>query len=119
MLPERSVIISFIICLLCPDFRAGLHGMRAWSDSELSCLCTRDGAAGIKLFDLGRVEPELLENLVIVLTEAGPATRRLLCNAVHLHGAADCEGQLAFCGLERNDDVVRAQLRVVDDFTGV
>ena len=42
---------------------------------ELSCvrLCLRHGAAGMKLFDLGSVEPELAENFVVMLAEAGPA----------------------------------------------
>jgi hypothetical protein len=73
----------------------------------------------MKLFDLGTVEPELSENFVIVLAQAGRAPCRFLCNAVHLHGAADRKRQLASRALERNDDVVGAQLRVIDDLGGI
>src|SRR4051812_26867042 len=112
MLPARSVIIWSILQLLCPDFNRA--SWRAPAEIRLGCLCPRDGAAGLKLFDLGRVEPELPEDLVIVLAEAGRAACRLLFNAMHLHGAADRQRQLAFRALEGNDDVVGAQLRVVD-----
>ena len=37
-------------------------------------------------------------------------------HAVHLNGAADRRGQFAACAFERNDDVIRPQLRIVDDF---
>src|SRR6266436_8841563 len=91
-----------------------------FASKELSglSLCPRYGAAGMKLFDLASVEPELPENVVIVLAEVGRTACGFLCNAVHLHGAADRRGQLASRALERNDDVVRAQLRVIDDLGG-
>ena len=60
----------------------------------------------MKLFDLGGVEPELFQDFVVVLAEAGPAACRFLCDAVHLHGAADRKRQLASRAFERNDDVV-------------
>src|SRR5271170_2456409 len=56
-------------------------------------LCRRYSAAGMKLFDLGSVEPELFENFVVVLAQAGSAACGFLCNAVHLHGAADRKRQ--------------------------
>ena len=51
---------------------------------------------------------------MVVLAEAGRAARGFLGNAVQQHGIA--KRQLASRALERNDHVVRAQLRVVDDF---
>jgi hypothetical protein len=62
----------------------------------------------MKLFDLASVEPELFENFVIVLAQAGRAACGFLCNAVHLHGAADRKRQPASRALERNNDVVGA-----------
>src|SRR5713226_6906449 len=82
-------------------------------------LCPRHSAAGMKVFDLGSVEPELSENFVIVLAQARRAVCGFLCNAVHLHGAADRKRQLASRALERNDNVVGAQLRVIDDLGGI
>ena len=81
----------------------------------LSCL--RDGAARVQAVDFGRAEPELLENLVdCVHRGPGRASQAPLAIAMHLNGTADRRGQLAACSFERNDDVIRPQLRIVDDF---
>ena len=50
-----------------------------------------------------------------MFAELRGALRRHLGDAVHLHRAADRRGHLVAGTFERNDDVVRAQLRVVDD----
>src|SRR3954466_7104274 len=97
MLPERLVTISAIV-LSCSE--SGPDGLRAPANIELCRLCARDGAAGMKLCDLGRVEPELSQDLGIVLAEAGPAPCGLLRDPVHLHRTAHCQCQVAFRALE-------------------
>ena len=60
------------------------------------------------------VEAELAENLFGVLAEAGRAPGRNLVDAMHLDRTADRRGQLVARAVERNDDLVRRQLRIVD-----
>src|SRR6516225_4610677 len=57
-----------------------------------------------------------MEDLLRVLAELGGAAGWYFGDAMHLDWAADRRGELAACTLEWNDDVVRLELRVVDDF---
>ena len=50
-----------------------------------------------------------------MFAELRGSLRRHLGHAMHLHRAADRRGQPVAGTFERNDDVVRAQLRVADD----
>src|SRR5262245_18223976 len=73
-------------------------------------------AARTQALDAISVKPQLLEDLIGVLAEPGRAPCRHLGDTMHLDWAADRRGELAAGAFERNDDVVRLDLRVVDDF---
>ena len=79
-------------------------------------LCFRNGAALAQAVDFARAEAQLLENRLVVLAKCRGALCRDFRNAMHIDGAADRRGELAARPFERNDDVVRAQLGIVDDF---
>src|SRR5689334_12060420 len=66
--------------------------------------------------DFGRAEPELFENLFVVLTKRRGAPCWHFRDAVHLNGTANRRVQLAAGAFERNDDVVRLKLWIIDDF---
>ena len=51
-----------------------------------------------------------------MLADSRRAPGRDLGDAVHLNRTADGRGQLLAGSFERNDDVVRSQLRIVNDF---
>src|SRR5262245_48509957 len=74
----------------------------------------RNCAARAQAVDFVRIETELAENLLAVLSETRSAPRRHFRDTVHLDRTADCRRQLAACAVERDDDVVRPQLRIVD-----
>src|SRR6476620_7257240 len=78
--------------------------------------CSRNSATRLQAIDLGRTESELLENLFVVFSKRRSALRGHFRHAVHLNGTADRRGQFAACAVERNDDLIRTQLRIVDDF---
>src|SRR5437762_13079940 len=79
-------------------------------------LDARDGTAGAEALDFGGTEPELFENLFVVFADFRGALGGYFRDAVHLNRAADRELQLPARSFERNDDVIRSQLRIVDDF---
>src|SRR5258708_25496123 len=97
MLPARSVTISSIVRLLCCAL------FRLWN-----------GAARAQTVDFGRIEAELPEHLLVVLSDVRSAPCRHFRDAMHLDRAADRRGELAAGSFERNDDLVRPQLRIVD-----
>src|SRR5258708_27459065 len=66
--------------------------------------------------DFTRAKPELLENLLVVFSQRRSASGRLLGDAVHLNGTADRRAQLAARTVKRNDNVVQAQLWILDNF---
>ena len=72
--------------------------------------------ARAQFIDLDRIESQLLENLRVVLTDVRGSRCRRLRNAMHLNRAADRGRQFAAGACERNDDVVRAQLGILDHF---
>src|SRR5215470_10501388 len=102
----RSVIMSLMVCSFSLSVRPALGVFLGFSH----------GAACTQALDAVRVKPQLLEELIGVLAEPGRAPRRHLGDAMHLDWAADRRGELAARAFERNDDVVRLELRVVDDF---
>src|SRR5882762_8104802 len=77
-------------------------------------LCFRNGATRPQAVDFIRAEAELLENFLVVLAEVGRAAGGLLCDVVHLNRTADRRGELAAGPFERNDDVIRPQLWIID-----
>src|ERR1700758_5647856 len=77
-------------------------------------LCFRDGAARPQTIDFGRAEPELPENLLVVFSYLWGTFRGHLGDAMHLKRAADRRRQLAAGTVERNDDVIRPKLGIVD-----
>src|SRR5712692_2489299 len=97
MLPARSVTISSIVCLLCCVL------FRLWN-----------GAARAQAVDFSRIESELPEQLLVVLSDLRSAPCWHFRDAMHLNRAADRRGELAAGAFERNDDRVRPQLRIVD-----
>src|SRR4029077_15314839 len=91
MCPERSVIMSLICDLL-------------------GCLCRcdwfPDHALSAQALDFFRVEPEFLQNFVVVLAKIGRALCRNFRHAVHLNRTTNRKLQVFSGALERNDDVV-------------
>src|SRR5712672_1817089 len=77
-------------------------------------LCFRNGAARTQTIDFGRAESELPENLIVVFSNLWGALRGHFGDAMHLKRAADRRRQLAAGTVERNDDVVRPELGIVD-----
>src|ERR1700746_4054590 len=51
-----------------------------------------------------------------MLADSRSAPGRYFSNAVHLNRTADGRGQLLSGSFERNDDVIRSQLRIINDF---
>src|SRR6185312_12333955 len=77
-------------------------------------LSFRNSATRAQLIDFSCVEAQLLEHLLTVLTKSRRAPCRHFGDAMHLNRAADRRRQLAAGAFERHDDVIGAQLRIVD-----
>src|SRR6516164_1252816 len=107
MLPERSVLMSLIVCLV---VSALMSPFSDWLGRPF--LCLRHGVACAQGVDVLPVKSPLAEDLVVVLAKAGPAPGRDLGNTVHLNRAADRRAELAASAFERNDDVVRRELGI-------
>src|SRR6266568_844007 len=80
-------------------------------------LCYR--ATRQKAVDLFCVEAQLLENFFIVFAKFRGSFCRHLSYAVDLNWTADRRRQLAAGAFKRNDDIIRAKLRIVDHFLWV
>src|SRR5882757_6349900 len=74
----------------------------------------RNRTARTQTIDFGRAESQLLENFLVVFSNLRRALGGHFGDAMHLKRARDGGRQLAAGALERNDDVVRPQLRIVD-----
>src|SRR5262249_240095 len=105
MLPERSVLMSLIVCLVVPLFSD-------WLGRPF--LCFRHGPACAQGIDVLRAKSQLAEDLFVVLAEIGGAPGRDLGDTVHLNRAADRGAELGAGAFERNDDVVCRQLGILD-----
>src|SRR6201998_4036426 len=122
MLPECSVTISAIVKVpvLLVNFTAsrGSGAAHAAPDCAVTLsrmfICFRNGTALMQTVDFGRTESELPENLLVVFSDLWGALRGHLGDAMHLKRAADRGRQLAAGTFERNDDVVRPELGIVD-----
>src|SRR6266436_7377265 len=121
MLPACSVTISSIVEVLVPwvNFTTSGGSVRPRRpDSVVKLgrmfLCFRNGTAGTQTIDFGRAKSELPENLVVVFSNLRGALRGHLGDTMHLKRAADCGRQLAAGAIERNNDVVRPELGIVD-----
>ena len=77
-------------------------------------LCFRNGTAPTQAIDFGCAESELPENFLVVFSNLWGALRGHLGDAMHLKRAGDGGRQLAAGTIERNDDVVRLELRILD-----
>src|SRR5258708_26794215 len=77
-------------------------------------LCFRNGTARTQTIDFSRAKSQLPENLLLVLSNLWGALRGHFRDAMHLKRAADGGRQLAAGTIERNDDIVRLELRIVD-----
>src|SRR5260221_3742449 len=82
--------------------------------SRRALRCLGNGAARAQTIDFGRVESQFLENLVVVLSDFRSALCGHFGDAMHLDGTADGRSNLAAGALDRDDDVIRLQLWVVD-----
>src|SRR6266849_1435733 len=71
-----------------------------------------DSSARTQAVDFVVIETELFEDFVIVLTKFGGTSRRHFCSAMHFERAAHGELQMVAGAFERDDHVVREQLRV-------
>src|SRR6266496_4347343 len=76
--------------------------------------CFRNGTARAQTVDFGCVESQFLENLVVVLSDVRGALCRYLGDTMHLNRTADRRCQLAAGAFERDEDVIRSQLWIVD-----
>jgi hypothetical protein len=79
-------------------------------------LCTRDRAAHAQTVDFVISKTELFQNFIVMLADSRRAPGRYFRNTVHLNRTADGRGQLLAGSFERNDDVIRSQLRIINDF---
>src|SRR6267378_3996047 len=119
MLPACSVTISSIVDVPSRNFTAsrGRGGSRR-PDCVVVLnrmfLCFRNGTARTQTIDFGRAKSELPENFVVVFSNLRGALRGHLGDTMHLKRAADCGRQLAAGTIERNDDVVRLELGIID-----
>src|SRR6202051_3688948 len=113
------MVFPFKCARLRPSYSA-TPSTRRWGVASLgrrgALLRFRNGTARSEAVDFGGGESELLENLLVVFSKRRSALRSHFVHAVHLNGAADRRGQFAACAFERNDDLIRTQLRIVDDF---
>src|ERR1700736_987508 len=96
MFPERSVMMS-LICNLLRCHCSWFGCSRGWA---------RDDAARAQALDFFRVEPEFLENFVVVFSQLRRALCRYFCDAVHLNRTADCKFQVFSRAFQRHNDVV-------------
>src|SRR5579862_2597446 len=110
-------------CHRLPSFLASRHELPYAASSLsmrlLACLSSRsyirNDAGGPQPIDVACTESELIQDFLGVLANAGRAPSRLLGHAMDLDRTADRRGQFLAGAFERNDDVVRPQLRIVDD----
>src|SRR5258705_4323456 len=121
MLPACSVTISSIVEVLVPwvNFTTSGGSVRPRRPDSVvklgrTFLCFRNGTAGTQTIDFSRAKSQLPETLVVVFSNIRGALRGHLGDAMHLERAADCGRQLAAGTIERNDDVVRLELGIVD-----
>src|SRR5712671_6358516 len=77
-------------------------------------LCLRNGTARMQTIDFGRAESELPENFLVVFSNLWGALCGYLGDTMHLKRARDGGRQLAAGAIERDDDVVRLELRILD-----
>src|SRR6266853_167365 len=77
-------------------------------------LCLGSGAAHLQRGDLIRLEAQLAKNRLVVLAKRWATPCRHLRHAMHLYWTADRPGQLAAGPFERDHDVIRLQLRILD-----
>jgi len=66
--------------------------------------------------DFGRIESEVLQNVIVVLSDLRAAPGGHFLDAMNLHGARDRRGQLPAGAFEWHNDFILDQLRIVDDF---
>src|SRR6201987_384542 len=66
--------------------------------------------------DVVTCESKFLQHFIVVLADSRRAPGRYFSNTVYLNGTADGRGQLLASSFERNDDVIRSQLRIINDF---
>src|SRR6476646_5921209 len=123
MLPERSAIISSMVNFLCcachffsvSDLMLPNAGtIRRCDRLRHTLLGFRSRSARTQAVDFALAEAQLLQDFLVVLAESGSAPCRHFGNAVDLDRTADRRCQLAAGTFERNDDIVRAQLRIID-----
>ncbi len=77
-------------------------------------LCFPNRTTGTQTIDFGRAKSELPENFLVVFSNLWSALGGHFGDAMHLKRAADCGCQLAAGTIERDDDVVRLELGIVD-----
>src|SRR6478672_10494838 len=77
-------------------------------------LCLRNGTARTQTIDFGHAESQLPENFLVVFANLRGALRGYFGDAMDLKRAADGGRQLATGTFERNNDVVRPELGIVD-----
>src|SRR5580698_8679264 len=80
--------------------------------------CRNSATCAQRLY-FARVESQLLEDLVIVLSNLWSALGGYLLDTMHLKWATDGGCELSTRAIKRNDDVVCRKLWIVDDFPRV
>src|SRR6266446_8933866 len=97
-----------LLLAICPS--ASTRDQFHFFKSLLCCLCRcdwfPDDAPSAQALDFFRVEPELLENFVVVFSQLRRSLCRYFCDAVYLNRTTDCKFQVFSRTFERDDDVV-------------
>src|SRR5260221_6331953 len=113
-----SSIVDLLVALVKFHCKYKLRGSSRRPDTAVTLgrmlLCFRNRTARTQTIDFGGAESELPEHLVVVFSNLRGAFRRYLGDAMHLKRARDGGRQLAAGTIERNDDVVRLELGIVD-----
>src|SRR6267154_812985 len=113
-----SSIVELLVALVKFHCKYKLRGSSRRPDTAVTLgrmlLCFRNGSARTQIIDFGCAESELPENLVVVFANLRGALRGHLGDAMYLKRATDRRRQLAAGAFERNDDVIRQELGIVD-----
>src|SRR6266568_4701242 len=72
----------------------------------------RNSTVRAQTVDLVTAETELFEDFVVVLTKIGSTSRRHFCSPMHFERAVHRELQMVARAFQRDDHLIREQLRI-------
>src|ERR1700733_344333 len=79
-------------------------------------LWTWNRTTSTQAVDFVIAKTELLQDFIVVFANSRGAPRRHLQNTVYLNRTVDGRSQILASSFEWDDDVIRTQLRILDDF---